>query len=190
MESETREDDYLLYFGRLAPEKGIDILVQAVALVDRDLRLLVAGSDVDGTRAELEKLSADLMLNRVEFLGHQDREALDDLIAGCLFTVVPSRWYDNCPMATLESFAHGKPVIGSNIGGIPEQIADGCGLLFQPDDPVDLARNMQLLLDRPELRRQMGQAAAERVATQYSPEAHCDRLLTMFRGLIQDNRRR
>jgi len=181
-DGEPTEDDYILYFGRLAPEKGIDTLIRAMARVDGGARLVIAGADVDGTQARLEHLAGDLELDNVKFAGRLDRAALDEMIEHCLFAVVPSRCYDNCPMATLESFAHGKPVIGSNIGGIPEQIADDCGLLFEPDNVDDLAGQIQLLVNNPDLRRQMGQAAAERVAMHYSPDIHCDRLL----GLLED----
>lgn len=179
------EDDYVLYFGRVAPEKGIDTLIRAMGTIETEVRLIIAGADVDGTQGKLEHLAEDLQLDNVQFVGFQGRQALAELIERCLFTVVPSRWYDNCPMAILESFAHNKPVVGSNIGGIPEQITDGCGLLFEPDDPDDLAKQIQLLLDRPELRRQMGRAAGERVAKEYSPQLHCDRLLRLFQDLIE-----
>lgn len=178
------EGDYILYFGRIAPEKGIDTLLRAMALLDRDVRLLIAGADVDGTEEQLRELSRQLGLRNVEFVGFQQREQLDALIEGCLFTVVPSRWYDNCPMAVLESFAHAKPVVGADIGGIPEQITGGCGLLFVPDDHEALAANMRRLLDDSEERRRMGLAALERLRTDYSAEAHCDRLLELFRSLL------
>jgi len=183
-DAEPAEGDYILYFGRLAPEKGIDTLIRAMGRIDGGIRLVIAGADVDGTRARLERLVVELKLDNVQFVGRLGRTALDELIEGCLFTVVPSRWYDNCPMAILESFAHRKAVIGSNIGGIPEQLTDGCGLLFEPDDVDDLAKQIQLLLDRPDLRSQMGVAAGERAATQYSPQAHCDRLLALFTDLV------
>lgn len=183
-DTKPTEDDYILYFGRLAPEKGIDTLIRAMERVDSSIPLVIAGADVDGTQTELRQLTAGLGLNNVEFVGRLGRAALGESIQRCLFTVVPSRWYDNCPMATLESFAHSKPVIGSNIGGIPEQIADGCGLLFEPDNVDDLAKQIQLLVDNPELRREMGRAAGQRVAAEYAAEAHCDRLLSLFEDLI------
>ncbi len=182
---EPAEDDYILYVGRLAPEKGVDTLIRAMTMVGDDVRLIIAGADVDGTRASLEQLVEDMNLDNVQFVGFQERPALDELIRRCLFTVMPSRCYDNCPMGTLESFAHNKPVVGSNIGGIPEQIADGCGLLFEPDDPQHLAKQMQLLLSSAELRRQMGRAAGDRAAKHYAPKVHCDRLLNLFRELIE-----
>ncbi len=182
---QTAEADHILYFGRVAPEKGIDTLIRAMSMVDGDARLVIAGSDVDGTQGELEQLCAGLSLSNVEFVGFQERAALDDLIERCLFTVVPSRWYDNSPMAILESFAHSKPVIGSNIGGIPEQISDGCGLLFEPQEPEDLAQQMNLLLHDSESRGKMGLAGAKQLAGKYSSQAHCDRLLELFGELIE-----
>lgn len=178
------EDDYVLYFGRVAPEKGIDTLVRALALLDRPPRLLIAGGTVDDTQAELVALTRELGLDCVEFLGHLDREALDDVISGCLFTVVPSRWYDNCPMSILESFAHGKPVVASDIGGIPEQVEGGCGALFTPDDPQALAHAMTPLLESAALRASMGSAALRRLDEDFSASTHCDRLLAVFEDLI------
>lgn len=180
------EDDYILYFGRVAPEKAVDTLIRALARLEDPPRLVIAGSDVDGTRSELEDLCAELGLRSVEFVGFQDREALDDLIRRCLFTVVPSRWYDNCPMAVLESFAHAKPVVASDIGGIPEQVAGDCGILFEPDNVEELAASITRLLEDAELRHKMGAAALHRLREQYSAGAHCDRLLELFERLVTE----
>ncbi|MFW6437634.1 MAG: glycosyltransferase family 4 protein [Armatimonadota bacterium] len=178
------EDDYILYFGRVAPEKGIDTLIRALAMLDRPPRLLIAGGTVDDTQQQLLDLTRQLGLDGVEFLGHLDRQALDDCIGHCMFTVVPSRWYDNCPMSILESFAHAKPVVASDIGGIPEQVVDGCGALFTPDDPAELAAAMEPLLEDAKQRRTMGQAALRRLESDFSASMHCDRLLDIFEGLI------
>ncbi|MGC9317117.1 MAG: glycosyltransferase family 4 protein [Armatimonadota bacterium] len=186
-EGDRVEDDYILYFGRVAPEKAVDTLIRALARLEDPPRLVVAGSDVDGTRSELEDLCRELSLtDKVNFVGFQDRQALDELIRRCLFTVVPSRWYDNCPMAVLESFAHGKPVVASDIGGIPEQVAGGCGILFEPDNEKELAASMTRLLGDARLRHSMGDAALQRLREQYSTRAHCDRLLELFEELITE----
>ncbi len=181
----AREEDYVLCFGRVAPEKGLDVLLRAMALLPARPRLLLAGSDVDGERGRLEALARELDVPEVQFVGMKQRAELDALIAGALFTVVPSKWYDNCPMSILESFSHGKPVIGAAIGGIPEQITGDCGLLFQPGDAESLATQMQRLLADAALRRGMGQAAYERLCTVYSIERHLKALLghfTVLRG--------
>jgi len=127
----SEEQDYILYFGRIAVEKGIDTLLRAFAIAKPDARLILAGADVDGITGDLGTLAREQGIDdRVEFVGFKGRDELDELIAHSLFTVVPSRWYDNCPMSVLESFAYEKPVIGSNLGGIPEQITPECGMLL------------------------------------------------------------
>lgn len=184
--SEPAQDrGYVLYFGRVAPEKGLDTLLDAMTLLSRRPPLLIAGADVDGETERLQQRTWRNKLTTVEFLGMQQREQLDRLIAGARFIVVPSNWYDNCPMSVIESFAMGKPVIGANIGGIPEQITPQCGLLFEPGNAHDLALKMERLLDDPELREDMGQAALARMQTTYSPHRHCSRLLDTFASLLR-----
>ena len=182
--TEQRTDKpYILYLGRIAPEKGLDVLVEAAQKLPQGAEVRIAGGDRDGERGRLEALAERLRVSNIGFLGHQEPEVLHRLIEDCLFTVVPSRWQDNCPMAVLESFAHGKPVVGANIGGIPEQIGDDCGLLFEPGDPEDLAAKLSYLLTHSEERLEMGRAALRRLQTVYTPEAHCGRLLGLFEAL-------
>ena len=174
------EGDYVLYFGRIAPYKGLATLIRAFIEVGRGYRLLLAGTDVDGETDRLRRLAVNVDSGAIEFAGPQDREDLDELVRRCLFTVIPSEWAENSPMSVLEAFAHGKPVIGSDIGGIPEQVAEGAGLLFPPGDVQALAERMSVLLASAELRREMGQAAWHRVRTRFSPERHLDRLERVF----------
>jgi len=173
-------DPYVLYAGRVAPEKGLDLLIEAAAKLPDGVEVWIAGGDRDGERARLEALATSKSISNVRFLGHKDPAELHALLRSCLFTVVPSRWYDNCPMAILESFAHGKPVVAANIGGIPEQVDDDCGLLFEPGDAADLAEKMNYLLDHPKQREAMGRAALRKLRTEYSAERHCQCLLDLF----------
>lgn len=188
--SEQSEGDYVLYFGRISTEKGLDTLLRAFGLAaeasfGRKVRLLLAGADVDGLTGRLQALAQELGLGeRVQFLGPLGRRELDELIAHCLFTVIPSRWYDNSPMSVFESFAHGKPVVGSNIGGIPEQITPDCGLLCEPGNVEELAEAMSKLIANADLRAGMGAAARRRLREAFSPETHCRRLLDIFEALI------
>lgn len=113
--------DYFLYCGRLSHEKGIKTLIDAFSELS-EIPLKIVG---DGPlRKELEDIVSDLKLNNIEFLGFKSGEELEDLIRNCSFTIVPSEWYENNPMSVIESFAYGKPVIGSRIGGIPELVED------------------------------------------------------------------
>ncbi len=179
---------HILYLGRVSPEKGLETLLRAHRMLPHPPPLLIAGESRDGEAARLQALADSWGRNGVTFLGLRGKEELARLVGESLFTVVPSLQPDNCPMSVLESFAQGKPVVGSRMGGIPEQLGEDCGLLFEAGDAAGLARQMRRLLDDPGLRAQMGARARERVRTTYSAEAHCDRLLGMFAGLLEGRR--
>ena len=127
--------DYFLYFGRLAPEKGVATLLRAAK--QARVKLRIAGSGPE--EASLKALHAELQ-GDAEFLGHQSGAALHDLIRGARAVVLPSEWYENAPMSVLESCAFGKPVVGARIGGIPEMVVDGeTGWTFESRNVAELA---------------------------------------------------
>jgi glycosyltransferase involved in cell wall biosynthesis len=136
----TKKGDYILYFGRLTKEKGILTLLKALP---KDVKLVIAGS------GPLEKavLEASKANHIISFVGFKTGLELDTLISQAICTVYPSEWFENCPLSIIESIKCGTPVIGSNIGGIPELIEDGkTGLLFKPGDARDLSLKIQSLL--------------------------------------------
>lgn len=120
--------NYIVYVGRLSGLKGIKTLINAMKLVDTcDLYIIGTGKLEDDLKSYIVK---EKILN-VKLIGKKYGEELKKIIRNSMFTVLPSVCYENCPNSILESFALGKPVIGSNIGGIPELIDDGYdGLLF------------------------------------------------------------
>lgn len=179
---------HILYLGRLSREKGVETLIRAHRMLPHPPPLLIAGESRDGELARLEAIAGEASKNGIKFLGLKGREELTRLIDDALFTVVPSLQHDNCPMSVLESFAQGKPVVGSRLGGIPEQLAGGCGLLFEPGDVRGLARQMQTLLERPQLRREMGTKALARLRSEYTAERHLGHLLSLFERLLERRR--
>jgi len=178
-------DPYILYFGRLVPEKGLETLIEAHAKLKGGPRLVLAGADTVGYGKHLQSLCPSLDPGRIDFVGLKDSDDLARLIDGCLFTVVPSMWPDNCPMSILESFAHRKAVVASKTGGIPEQVTEECGLLFEPGNAGELAEKMDTLVRNPDLRHQMGRSAHERVSEVYAPERHCTELVCRFESLAR-----
>jgi glycosyltransferase involved in cell wall biosynthesis len=172
------EGDYALYFGRLSREKGVDVLLEALALAQRG-RLKIAG---DGPqRAELERRAAELGLGGVEFLGYRSGDELKEILAGAQFVVLPSRWYENLPFSIMEALAAGKPVIASDLGGIPEMIEDGVnGLLFPAGDAGELARRLVLLLDSPEQRESMGRTGRQKALELYNADYHYQRIIDIY----------
>lgn len=119
----VEKQDYVLYFGRYSEEKGIRTLVAAAKELPR-IPFIFAGS------GPLEHLLEGVP--NIKNVGFQTGEALEMLIRQARFTVCPSEWYENCPFSVMESQMYGTPVLGANIGGIPELICPGeTGDLFE-----------------------------------------------------------
>lgn len=149
---DTEKKDYVLYFGRYSKEKGIETLVN-VAKELPDIKFVFAGS------GPLEALLENVP--NIQNVGFQKGDALEKLIREALFTVYPSEWYENCPFSVMESQMYGTPVLGANIGGIPELIQTGkTGELFESADATELKNKIQTLWsDRALLKEYSSQCA-------------------------------
>ena len=138
---------YLLFIGRLEREKGLSTLLRAFAEAAgsvEGLRLKIAG--MGSMEHELKNLIARMDLPGVTLIGFKQGTELQDTIQNAKAIVVPSECYENYPYSCLEAMAYGKPIIGSKIGGIPEQIQDNLtGFLFEPFDYKDLAKKIKLV---------------------------------------------
>jgi len=132
-------------------------------------------------RATLEQEATSSGAN-IEFLGQLSLEALRRAIATSRATVLASECYENAPMSVLESYAMGKPVIGSRIGGIPEIIREReTGWLFRTGSVEDLAEVLRAAADTPdEDIMSMGQSARRLVETNYSSAIYRERTLALY----------
>lgn len=172
--------DYLLYLGRLSPEKGLKTLIEATARSGAPVKIAGDGPQ----RAELEALAAKLEAN-VTFLGRLSGEDLSAAVTGARGAIVPSEWYENAPMSLLEAYAHGVPVIGADIGGIPELIRQGeTGALFPSGDADALAGAMADWMDAPRARlADMRRAARAFVEENFSKARYQQRLFEIYARL-------
>ncbi len=133
--------DYVLYFGRYSREKGVETLIRVAKSLPQ-ISFVFAGS------GPLEGLLADVP--NVKNVGFQTGEALKKWISEARFTVCPSEWYENCPFSVMESQQYGTPVLGAEIGGIPELILAGeTGELFPSGDAGQLRRKVEALWNDP-----------------------------------------
>jgi len=124
-------------------------------------------------------------LGNIHFLGPAWDEDLKPILAGAMFVVVPSVWPENSPFVIYQSFAAGKPVIGSRVGGIPDLIDDGKnGLLFEPQDVRGLADKIEFLASQPDLAAEMGRGAREKAEREYDPQVHYERMTTVYEGVL------
>jgi len=114
----------------------------------------------------------------IEFTGQLDSEALIEFYAQARMILAPSKWYEGLPMAVIEAMLSGKPVVCSNIGGLPEIVDEGItGLLFHHDDAKGLTEKIQTLWNDQELCRIMGMAARKKAEKAYSPNAFYQRFM-------------
>jgi glycosyltransferase involved in cell wall biosynthesis len=173
-----------VYAGRLSDEKGVEVLIEAVARQPQ-LRLDVAG---DGpARQKLEHLTASAAASdRIRFHGRLPVDELHELLRTASVLVVPSRWYENMPLSILEGFAAGLPVVASALGGMPELIDVGRdGLLVPVDDPEALGEAVQGLVEAPSRAFAMGRAARAKAEREFAPERHLDRLDVVYQEAFE-----
>jgi D-inositol-3-phosphate glycosyltransferase len=189
---ELPPDPLLLYVGRVQPIKGLDTLLEAMALIAAPADLLVVGGEhdePDGHGAALRARVAALGLDkRVRFLRAQPQRRLRLFYAAADATVMPS-YYESFGMVALEAMACGSPVVASRVGGLTTTVQDGVtGRLVPEGDPAALAAAITPLLGSAEGRR-LGQQATRWAAEHRWPcvaEAVC-RLYSELRPLAQQH---
>lgn len=172
--------NYFLYFGRLAPEKGVATLIKAATKAGTPLKIAGTGPIENELKALAEDLNAE-----VDFLGYQTGKALEDLVKYARAVVLPSEWYENAPMSVLESYGMGTPVIGANIGGIPEMVLHGeSGWTFTSQNVEELADVLQKVkhLDNPKIAN-MGKEGRAFVQKNFSRERYVDSMLNLYSQL-------
>ena len=174
------EDDYFVFAGRLAPEKGIDTLIRAAARSGQ--RVVVAGTGPE--EARLRQLAEETSAS-VHFTGYLSGEALHSLIGRSMALVLPSEWYENAPISVLEAYALGRPVIGAAIGGIPEMIREGeTGLMAASGDEASLADALSAMAGLSSAERAaMGKVGRAWMASEFSATNYRDRTLALYRTL-------
>jgi glycosyltransferase involved in cell wall biosynthesis len=170
--TENREK-YILYIGNLSNIKGVKTLIQSVEGLPIKLKILGDGEHAN-TYREYCNLSR---IKNVEFLGKVTNSEVFKYLSDSLFTICPSEWYENYPYSIVESMLLGKPVIGSNIGGIPELIVDQLtGLLFEPGNANDLSEKINKLYNNEILVAQYGHNAKLHITKLVNYENHYEEL--------------
>ena len=164
-----KDDGYALFFGRLSIEKGVINLVKAMKKIPNGI-LMIAG---DGPEKEnIEKYIIDNRLeSKIKMLGYLKQSEIKQYISHAKFVVLPSIWYENCPYSILETMEIGKPIVGSNIGGIPELIENNKnGLLYKYDNIEELAKKMRLLFENQEIVNKQSEVSKKIFREKYSQE--------------------
>jgi glycosyltransferase involved in cell wall biosynthesis len=178
LREEKTSDDYVLFMGRLSAEKGCWTLVRAFEKLPQ-IRLKIMGTGP--IEQELRNYIQAKSLRNIELLGFKTGADKQEILRNALCLVVPSEWYENCPITVLEAFIARKPVIASRIGGLPYVIDEGkAGLLFEAGNHDELADKILQLIHHREEAVRMGRYARLLSETKYSPEQGYRNLMSIF----------
>ena len=130
------------------------------------------------------------VITNIEFLGYKSGHELSELIRHASFVIVPSEWYENNPLTILEAYSHGKPVIGSRIGGIPEIIVEGkTGFLFEAGNQAQLKRcaGKSRFAFRKMIIKKCQMAARDFAGSHFNPDTHYNELMNIYKELGRIN---
>lgn len=177
---------YLLYIGKLLNVKGVYTLLKAVKGIEKAYLYIAGEGDI---RKKLEDYIKENNIKNVNLLGHLQNEKLYEILRNSMFVIVPTECYENAPLAILESFSLGKPVIGANIGGIPEMVIDReTGLLFEPGNYIQLREKIEYLLAHPKKIIEMGRNAKQKFEKEYNAELHYQRLMALYEKVLKQHK--
>lgn len=181
------KEDYFVYIGRLASEKGLFVLLKAMNLLkEENIKLKIIG---EGPQQEnLKKFVEQRKLNKIEFLGYLQENDLRKILSRAKFIVLPSLWYENYPISLLESFALGTGAIVSRRGGNTEIVKEGkTGLVFSPGDYKELAYKIKNLYFNEKLITEFAKNARIQVEQNNNPEKHYQKIISIYQDLLKRN---
>ena len=178
-----KNKDYILYFGRISFEKGINDLLKAM-LELKNVNLVIVG---DGPQTEeyINFVDNNNLQNNVKFVGPKWGKELDEYIRNAKFIILPSIWNDPNPLVIIQSYLFGKPVVGSDIGGITDLIEDShTGFLFPPSNVKSLVKKINHLYWDEDLIVKMGKKALNKAKKIHNPNRYYEKTMDAFNKLL------
>lgn len=178
---------YFLYIGRLSQEKSVITLLQAMNELPRDIKLHIVGTGPE--EENLKKYADENELRNVEFRGFKTGSEIQEEYQNCIASILPCNWFEIFGMTNIESFVNGKPVIASNIGGIPEIVEHNVnGLLFEPANVEQLRECILKYWNSPNLAVEHGKNGYQKVLTHYTEDIYYDKLIKLYEETINESK--
>lgn len=165
-----KKKDYIIEFGKLCKDKGTETLLDVVEKLP-DIKFVFAGYG--------ESVGRINQIKNAEYVGFKSGKDLEKLIAEAKISICPSEWYENCPFSVIESQMYGTPVIGANIGGIPELIDIGkTGNIFESKNVDDLKNKILELYNSNKIEKYYKNCKEKKVETL---DSYCEKMLKLFK---------
>jgi glycosyltransferase involved in cell wall biosynthesis len=169
----------VLYLGQLLEQKGVRDLLSIALETGRPFVFAGTGP----LRAEIEKVARER--SNVRYTGFLAADGVEEALEESLCLAVPSRWYENAPLVVLDAYAHGRPVVASAIGGIPEIVENGVtGILVPPGDRHALAAAFEYLARNPKEAAVMGAAGRALLERHHSVGTYVDSIESIYRDVV------
>ena len=179
-------DNYIIYYGHLTVQKGIKTLVNAMKNVPKTSLVIIGDGEL---KEEVNHMISTQGIKNVILKDYILSEDIFEYVRNAAFTIIPSIWFETAGLVIYESFALGKPVIGSNIGPISELIENGCtGLLFEPGNVNDLTEKINYLIEKPDMISDMGKKARMKIEKNYSSDFHYNELMKVYEQVLNSNK--
>lgn len=185
----SHEDRVILFFGLLAPSKGIDDLIEAFSIVRKacDVKLLIAGYptkyiDMDALKANIDKLNlTGQVILDTRYIPVSEIGSLMSLA-----TIVVYPYRSSTQSGALQvAYTFGKPVIATTVGGLPEAVEDGkCGFLVPAQNPSELASKITVIVNNPDLAKKMGDYSLHLSQTRFSWQSIARKIAQVYNDLI------
>lgn len=176
-ELNDHDDSYILYFGRLSKEKGIKTLIDVIKGKNYALKVLGTGP----LFVELDEYIKNNNILNTELCGFKSGDELTNYIRNSRCVVLPSEWYENGPYSAMEAMALGKPLIVSNLGGLPELVDNNInGYVYKDKEELSLVLDKMINLDN-ELYIKMCQESLNRAKELFNPESYVEKLLSFLK---------
>lgn len=176
-EKQVEKEGYVLQLGHLSKEKGVYTVLEVCKKMP-NVKFVFAGYG--------EAVDAINKVQNAEYVGFKKGEELELLIRKAALTLCPSQCYENCPFSVIESQMYLTPVVGSNVGGIPELIEQGrTGEIFESGNPDDLEKKIRYILETPSVLQEYTNNCKS-VAIE-TPESYYQKLITLYNGDKNEN---
>ena len=175
-------DGRVLYVGRVTPHKGILTLLKAAAMMDFTLEVCGDGWGMPAARRAADRMG---LRRRTNFRGWLSEDQLAEAYERARVVVVPSLLPETFGLSGVEAMAHGRPVIGSATGGIPEWLDDGeTGLLVRPGDSRALSAALERLLSDPTRCAEMGRSGRRKALEEFSANRYANRIAEVYEHAV------